>query len=151
VFKCEFFKVPLIRYSPGRFPKKKFKIEDPGVNTYMGTLNAQLSEADVSAGNFKTAHLRKVQITSGSCLLPNGKVCIKQVFDRKPDGGIARLKGRHELKRLSVKCNSLIWASILLNLTYQFTICKIGRMGDLSCPIPVILMLHFTISMIAIV
>ena len=154
MFKCEFYEVPSTKYVPNNFPKKKFEIKDPGVNVYLGTLEAQLGEADACTGTFKSAHPGKIQFINGGGPLANGRVCVKQVLERMPSGAIVRLKGRHELEKLSVECNCLIWASILLDLTYQFIARKIEKMpvgGQLSCPIPVIPTLRFTRSVIALV
>jgi len=117
---------------------------------YKGTLEADLSKDASHKGTFKTAHPGAVSFkeTVDPDLFPSGKVCVKQVFEKLPDGGIIRLKGRHELERLSVECNCLIWASLLLDLTYKFIDREAGRWGDLSRPIPT---LRFTRSMIAIV
>jgi len=117
---------------------------------YKGTLEADLSKDASHKGTFKTAHPGAVSFkeTVDPDLFPSGKVCVKQVFEKLPDGGIIRLKGRHELERLSVECNCLIWASLLLDLTYKFIDREAGRWGDLSRPIPT---LRFTRSMIVIV
>ena len=151
VFKCNFYEVPITSYSSKGFPNQKFEITDPTVNVFVGTLEVNLSEANVHAGTFKMAHPGKINFINGSGPLANGKVCVKQVFDRKPDGSISRLKGRHKLKRLSIECNCLTWASILLDLTYKFVACEIKRMGEPLHPTPAIPTLHFTCSMIALV
>jgi hypothetical protein len=149
--KCEFYEVPYPTYSSNEFPTKTFDISNDDVNTYLGTLEVNLSEADTHIGTFKMVHPGHIQIMNGSGLFSNEKVCVKQVFDRRPQGGIACLKGRHELKRLSVECNCLIWASILLDLTYNFVNCKIERMRESGCLIPVVPALRFMRSMIALI
>jgi hypothetical protein len=71
------------------------------------------------------------------------------VYERREDNNaIARVRGRHELDAFSVECNCLVWASILLDLTYQFVAREIQTRGE---PIPPIPVLHFTRTMIAIV
>lgn len=100
-------------------------------------------------GSFKTAHPGKIEIQGGVNPFTDGNVCVKQVYERK-DGSatIIRLKGRHELEKLSAECNCLKWATILLDLTYQFTNREVKKRGEPPLPI---LSLRFTCSMIAIV
>lgn len=150
-FQCRFYEVPCREYGPNCFPDTKFDIGDPGVHVYTGLLEAQLSEADADVGAFKTAHVGKIKFVDEGAPLADGKVCVKQVFRRNPDGTIKRYDGKHELAMLSVECNCLIWASILLDLTYKFVAREIEGKGELSGPIPVIPKLRFTRSMIALV
>ena len=149
-FQCDFFIVPCTKYDAGNLPVRKFEVDNDGVMCYKGTLEADLSKDASHKGTFKTAHPGTVSFkdTVDPDLFPSGKVCVKQVFDKLPDGSIVRLKGRHELERLSVECNCLIWASLLLDFTYQFINREVEGRGGLSRPIPE---LRFTRSMIAIV
>jgi hypothetical protein len=142
--------VPNTKYDPNNLPVKKFEVEDDGVEFFKGTLMADLSKEASNKGTFKTAHPGTVLFKDAvdSDLFPSGKVCVKQVFDRLPNGNIVRLKGRQELERLSIECNCLIWASLLLDLTYQFIDREVEGRGGLLRPIP---RLRFTRSMIAIV
>ena len=149
-FQCDFFIVPRTKYDAKDLPVRKYEISNDGVMCYRGTLDANLSEDASHKGTFKTAHPGTVffKDTVDPDVFPSGKVCVKQVFRTLPDGSIIRMKGRHEIERLSVECNCLIWASLLLDLTYQFVDCEAEGRGDLSRPIP---KLRFTRSMIAIV
>jgi len=100
-------------------------------------------------GSFKTAHPGKIEFQGGFNPFIDGKVCVKQVYERKEgSAAIVRLKGRDELEKLSAECNCLRWASILLDLTYQFINREVEKRGKLSLPIPI---LRFPCSMIAIV
>lgn len=47
-----------------------------------------------------------------------------------------------------MECNCLVWASLLLDLTYQFVVREIERIGEPPCPIPT---LRFTQSMIGLI
>ncbi|KAF8494701.1 hypothetical protein F5888DRAFT_1716151 [Russula emetica] len=104
-------------------------------------------------GSFKTSHPGKVQLDNNSELLPftNGTVCVKQMYERKGNSGngaISRLtlKGHLELDALLVECNCVRWASILMDLTYQFVARKVKTRGEPPYPIPT---LRFTRVMIA--
>jgi len=73
------------------------------------------------------------------------------MYERKGNSGngaILRLKGNLELDALLVECNCVKWASILLDLTYQFVAHKVKTRGQLPYPI---LMLRFTRVMIALI
>jgi hypothetical protein len=109
-----------------------------------------LSHALMRRGAFKTAHPREILFQKGTNPFIGGRVCVKQVYKSKEDDAtcIIRLKGREELKKLSIKCNCLQWASILLDLTYQFINCEVKKKGKPPLNIPE---LHFACAMIAIV
>ena len=148
-FQCDCFEVPLTTYRPDNFPKKHFEIDDPGVQLHKGTLDVNLLKALMRQGSFKTAHPGTIEFQGETDAFADGLVCVKQVYELKEDGTtIVRLKGRVELEKLSMECNCLIWASILLDLTYQFIDREVMRRGQPPLPIPV---LRFTRSMIAIV
>ena len=140
--------VPCGKYKPGKFPSR-FKLENNGVVHYKGTLDVDLSKEASRRGAFKTAHPGTIQFSEpvDSDLFPSGKVCVKQLYEIR-DGNVMRLKGREELEKLLIECNCLIWASFLLDFTFQFVNREIEGGGDLSRPIPV---LRFTRSMMAIV
>jgi hypothetical protein len=101
-------------------------------------------------GSFKTAHPGDIQLDDRSDLPPFTKrtVCVKQVYERLPNNAISRIRGRHELDAFSVECNCLRWASILLDITYQFVAREIDIRGEPPLPIPA---LRFTKIMIAVV
>jgi hypothetical protein len=102
-------------------------------------------------GSFKTAHPRKVHFIEKLNCPPftNRTVCVKQIYERREgSGAISRLKGRHELGAYSIECNILIWASILLDLTYQYIEREITIRGEPDYPI---LNLRFTRTMIAVI
>lgn len=149
-FQCNFYEVPLPAYRPKGFPKKHFDINDPDVRVRKGTLDANLSHALMRRGAFKTAHPGEIQFQKGTNPFIGGKVCVKQVYESKEDDAtrIIRLKGREELEKLSVECNCLRWASILLDLTYQFIDREVKKKGKPPLDIPE---LRFARTMIAIV
>jgi hypothetical protein len=150
MFQCNFYEVPLPTYHPNAFPKKHFEIDDPDVQVRKGTLDANLSTALMRRGAFKTAHPGEIQFQKGTNPFIDGRVCVKQVYESKEDDAtrIIRLRGREELEKLSVECNCLRWASILLDLTYQFVNREVKKKGKPSLHIPE---LRFTRTMIAIV
>jgi len=104
----------------------------------------------MKTGTFKTSHPGKVTLDNNSELLPftNGTVCVKQMYERNGNSGISRMKGHLELDALLVECNCVRWASILMDLTYQFIAREVKTRGEPPYPIP---MLRFTRVMIAIV
>ena len=106
----------------------------------------------VGKGKFKTAHPGQVALDGGKDLPPfttNKRVCVKQLYrERENNGGIARLDGRYELSALITECNCIRWASILLDITYQFITHEIEQRGWPKFPIPD---LRYTRLMLAIV
>ena len=107
-------------------------------------------------GRFKTAHPGWVEITDkghtpDDVLSPfiDKTVCAKQLYEkRERDGAIKRVGGRYELSAFVEECNRVRWASILLDLTYQFIEREIERGGRPDFAIP---KLRYTRAMIAIV
>jgi alpha-kinase family protein len=103
-------------------------------------------------GAFKTSHPGKVQLDNNFELLPftNRTVCVKQLYERKGDGNgaISRPKGHLEYNALLVECNCIRWASILMDLTYQFIAREVRTRGEPPYPIPT---LRFTRVMVALV
>ena len=100
-------------------------------------------------GSSKTAHPGEILFQGGENPFTDGRVCVKQVYEPKEGGtAILRLRGRAELEKLSVECNCLRWAAILLDLTYSFIDRKVKKRGKPSLPIPE---LRFVRTMIAIV
>jgi len=61
----------------------------------------------------------------------NQKVCIKQIYRQWSNGAISRVSGRKELGAFVVEFNCVWWASILLDMTYQFVVCEIVKRGEL--------------------
>jgi hypothetical protein len=102
-------------------------------------------------GAFKTAHPGKVVLENSFDLPPftNHTVCVKQTYERQAETRtISRRKGRHELSALSKECTCLNWASILLDMTYQYIARESKRYGRLNYYVPE---LRFARTMIAIV
>jgi len=148
-FQCDFYDVPLPTYCPKSLPKKHFEIDDPDVKRHKGILDVNLSTEVMRRGSFKTAHPGEIQFQGGGNPFTDGRVCVKQVYEPKEGGtAIVRLRGRAELEKLSVKCNCLRWAAILLDLTYSFIDREVKKRGKPSLPIPE---LRFVRTMIAIV
>jgi hypothetical protein len=128
-------------------------LHDSDITVHHGTLSVDFASGLVQMGSFKTSHPGKVQLDNNSKLLPftNGTVCVKQMYERKGhsgNGAISRLKGHLELDMLLVECNCLRWASILMDLTYQFVAREVKTRGEPPYPVPT---LHFTRVMIALV
>lgn len=109
------------------------------------------SQRSMEKGAFKTLHPCMIKFDKGTTLPPftNRKVCVKQVYEKRGNGdAIGWVKGRHELDAFSIECNCHRWASILLDLTYQFVAHETKTRGEPPLPIPE---LRFTHVMIAIV
>lgn len=149
-FQCDLYEVPLPVYVPNAFPRKHFEIDDPDVKLHRGVLDVNLSTALMRKGSFKTAHPGTILFQGEANPFTDGKVCVKQIYEQREDDkhAIVRLKGRDELEKLSIECNCLKWASILLDLTYQFVDREVKKRGKPPLPIPE---LHFPCTMIAIV
>ena len=152
-FRYAFYKIPAAAYHPDELPHKVLTLHDSDIRIYYGTLSVNFAPRLVHMGSFKTSHPGKVQLDNNLKLLPftNGKVCVKQMYERKGNSGngaISRLKGNLKLDALLVECNCVKWASILLDLTYQFVAHKVKTRGQPPYPI---LMLCFTRVMIALV
>ncbi len=103
-------------------------------------------------GSFKTSHPGKVQLGDNFKLLPftNGTVCIKQMYERKDsgNGAISRPRGHLKYNALLVECNCIRWASILMDMTYQFIAREVKHRGEPPYPIPT---LRFTRVMITLI
>ncbi len=102
-------------------------------------------------GKFKIAHAGRIVLDGGADLPPftNRRVCVKQLYrERENNGDIARVDGRYELSAFVTECNCIQWASILLDLTYQFIAHEVDRRGHPRLPIP---KLRYTRVMVAIV
>jgi hypothetical protein len=152
-FQCAFYEIPAATYHPDKLPHEALTLHDSNIRVHHGTLSVDFAPALVQMGSFKTSHPGKVNLDNNSKLLPftNDKVCVKQMYERKGDGGnsaISRLRGNVELDALLVECNCARWASILMDLTYQFVAREVNTRGDLPYPIP---KLRFTRVMIAVV
>lgn len=152
-FRCAFYEIPAATYDPDKLPCKALTLHDSDIRVHHGTLSVDFAPELVRMGSFKTSHPGKVQLNNDSELLPftNGTVCVKQMYERKgngDNGAISRLKGNLELDALLVECNCVRWASILLDLTYQFIACEVKTRGEAPYPIP---KLRFTRVIIALV
>jgi hypothetical protein len=149
-FVAFFYELPVASYDDD-FPEEPFHLDDPGIDIHHGDLFVDFAQSTMERGSFKTAHPGTVTLADGATLPPftNQKVCIKQVYEKRGDGNaIGQVKGRHELDAFAVECNCLRWASILLDLTYQFISREINARGEPPFHIP---QLRFTRVMIAIV
>lgn len=152
-FRCAFYEIPNATYDADRLLNtlRPFRLNDPDVTIFGGTLDVNLSPQIRRKGSFKTAHPGKVQLGEDLDVPPftNRKVCVKQIYEMgQNSNAIGRVRGRHELDALSVECNLLRWASSLLDLTYQFVAREIKTRQGPAPPIPA---LRFTRTMIAIV
>lgn len=153
-FRCVFYEIPEATYDADGLPTEQLQLSDPDITLHYGTLIVDFDPGLMQKGAFKTAHPGKVLLdgSSESSNLPpftNRKVCVKQVYERRRNSNaIARVNGRHELDALTVECNCVKWASIMLDLTYQFIAREIKTLGNPPLPIPA---LRFTRVMIAIV
>ena len=152
-FNCTFYEIPKAVYSLEGLPNQPFRVTDPGIKSYTGTLCVDLSNDVMRQGTFKTAHPGTITFKPKPDTSPftGDKVCAKQMYFRKGKAGaMTRMKGQDELKSLSVKANCFRWASILLDFTYQFIAREVKTRGEPppSCPIP---SLRFARAMIAIV
>ena len=151
-FQCTFYEIPCFEYESNDLPTEAFSLLDDTIGIHTGSLTVDMSDRMMDMGQFKTAHSGTVQLDNGAVLPPftNEKVCIKQLYstcDRKR--GISRLDGRYELSHFFDKCNSIRWASILLDLTYKFVAREIEKKGQSPAhPIP---KLCFTSTMVAII
>lgn len=148
-----FYEILAAVYHPDDLPSNALTLHDSDIRSHDDTLSVDFAPDLREMGTFKTSHPGKVRLDGDSELLPftNGTVCIKQMYDRKGNSGngrISRLKGHLELDTLLVKCNCIRWASILLNLTYQFVAWEIKSRGEPPYSIPT---LRFTRVMIALV
>lgn len=151
-FRCVFYEIPEATYDADGLPKEQFQLNAPDIMLHYGTLIVDFDPGLMQKGAFKTAHPGKVQLDGPTSSLPpftDRNVCVKQVYERRRNSNaITRMDGRHELDALTVECNCVRWASIMLDLTYQFIAREIKTLGKPPYPIPV---LRFTRVMIAIV
>jgi hypothetical protein len=150
-FKCTFYEIPEATYSRDGLPNKPFQLNGPGVRTYNGTLWVNLSNDVMRQGSFKTAHPGTVVFDPRPDMSPftENRVCAKQLYQRKgKTGAITRMRGRDELKLFIVEADCFRWASILLDLTYQFIAREVKTRGEPPHQIP---SLRFARAMIAIV
>ena len=149
-FPCRFYEVPVMEYIADSLPEDIFDLNDESVDVHSGTLYVDFTDV-LGKGKFKTTHPGRVVLDAGKELTPftNQKVCVKQIYrEREGNGGIARVEGRYELSAFVTECNCVQWASILLDLTYQFIAREVDRRGQPELPIP---QLRYTKVMVAIV
>ena len=137
-------------YISDDLPLDMINLEGPDVAVHFGLLEVNLKSDPIGKGRFKTAHFRRVILNPICNLEPftNKTVCVKQFYREQSNGSIARIPGREELSAFIVECNSLRWASILLDMTYQFVEDEMERRGKPKYPIPE---LRFVREMVAIV
>jgi hypothetical protein len=147
---CMFYKIPEATYDSDRLLKEPFTLMDDDIMEHTGILKYSMNSDYMQRGTFKMAHPGSVHLNGGAHRPPftSGTVYVKQLYEKGNHGGIGRMKGRYELQQLSNECNTLQWASILLDLTYQFIAHEIKTHGQPLYPIPE---LCFTSAMIAIV
>jgi hypothetical protein len=148
-----FYEILAARYHPDNLPRN-LTLQDSDIKVHHGTLSVDLAPGLSQMGSFKTSHPGKVQLDDKSQLLPftNGTVCVKQMYEQRKqnsgNGAISRLKGHVELEALLVECNCIRWASILMDLMYQFIDHEVKKREEPPHPIPP---LRFTRVMIALV
>jgi hypothetical protein len=152
-FRCKFLVIPHLEFD-GEFPSDRFDIddEDLGLEAYYGTLTVDFAKGLMEKGAFKTSHPGRVKLDDNIDLPPftNGVVCVKQFYEKRGEEGrkIGRVPGRYEADALSVECNVLRWATLLLDLTYKFIEREIAVRGEPRHQIP---QLRFTQTMVAFV
>lgn len=150
-FKCTFYEIPDAVYSIEGLPNKPFRVSDPEIKQYSGTLYVNLSNNLMRRGTFKTAHPGRIEFDSEHDTSPftEDRVCAKQMYLRKgKTGAIKRMPGRDELDSFTVEADCFRWASILLDFTYQFIAREVKTRGEPPRPIP---SLRFARAMIAVV
>ena len=89
--------------------------------------------------SFKTAHPGTITFDPRPDMSPfmENRVCAKQVYHQKSKTrAIIRMRGQDELKLFLVKADCFWWASILLDLIYQFIACKVKIRGEPPHAIP---------------
>jgi len=148
-FLCHFYEIPIASYDHDRLPDGTFDLDDKNVDIYWGTLDVNLKRQE-GKGRFKTAHPGWVKLDATPDLPPftNQKVCIKQIYRQRTNRAIARVSGHEELGAFVEKFNCVQWASILLDMTYQFVVRKIVKRGEPPYPIPE---LQYTRAMVVII
>jgi hypothetical protein len=152
-FRCKFIVIPQPEFN-GEFPSDRFDIDDEDLETdcYRGILSVNFAKGLMAKGSFKTAHPGRIRLDDNVDHPPftNGMVCVKQIYEKRGEEGekIGRVPGRYEANALSVECNVLQWASILLDMTYQFVEREITLRGEPHFQIP---RLRFTKTMVALV
>jgi len=148
-FSCHFYKIPIVSYDHNELPDGTFDLDDKNIDIHWGTLDVNFKR-QTGKGRSKMAHPRWVKLDTTPELPPftNQKVCIKQIYRQQTNGVIARVSGCKELSTFIEEFNCVQWASILLDMTYQFVACQIVKRGEPLCPIPE---LWYTRAMVAIV
>ena len=121
----------------GEFPTDPFNIDDEylEIKQYQGFLSVDFTRELMEKGSFKTSHPGTLRLDNNVNLPPftNHMVCVKQIYEKwGPEGKIGRVPGWYEADVLSVECNVLQWASILLDMTYQFIDREITVKGSLA-------------------
>jgi len=138
-----------VSYDHNDLPDGMFDLDDENVDIHWGTLDVDFTR-EAGKGRFKTAHPGWVKLDATPHLPPftNQKVCVKQIYRQRSNGAISRVSGREELGAFVVEFNCVRWASILLDMTYQFVAREIVKRGEPPYPIPE---LWYTRAMVAIV
>jgi len=147
-FSCRFYECPITSYDHDELPDGTFDLDDENVDIHWGRLDVDFTKL-AGKGRFKTAHPGWVTLDATPDLPPftNQKVCVKQIYRQRTNGGIARVSGREELGAFIEEFNCVRWASILLDMTYQFVAREIVERGEPPYPIPE---LRYTRAMVAI-
>jgi hypothetical protein len=112
-----------------------------------GDMEVDLTINKNLTGTFKTAHPSRIRSTTtniSSCFTE--KICVKQVYHRRPNNAIQHYRGPKEFAKILKELICLDWANILLNLTYGFIKKAISKYGE---PLGGILKLHFVHAMLA--
>ena len=149
-FTCRFYELPVAEYISDDLPLNMINLEGPDIAIHFGLLEVNLKSDPIGKGRFKTAHFGRVILNPICDLEPftNKTVCVKQFYRERSNGSIARIPGREELSAFIVECNSLQWALILLDMTYQFVEDEMEWRGKPKYPIPE---LRFVREMVVIV
>ena len=147
---CHFYDLPIAKYVAGALPTEHFSLGDEEINIYMGKLEVHFKDGHMGKGKFKTGHTGRVTLDGMQELQPfTGRlVCVKQIYREQSNGAISRVKGCYKLSAFFTECNCIQWASILLDLVYQFITHEIKWRGTPPFSIPE---LQYTRAMVAIV
>jgi alpha-kinase family protein len=152
-FHCAFYEIPATKYDYNNLPHGVLSLDDLDIRVHHGTLCIDFDPRLAKMGSFKASHPEKVQLDADFEVWPftNGTVCVKQMYKWKDtgSGAISQLKGSSKYNAVLVKCNCIKWASILMDLTYQYIAHEVKKNKGGELPYP-ILTLQFMRVMIAI-
>jgi len=110
--------IPARKWS-GEVFKGKFNLLD--LHRIQGEIEVDLRTLKSLMGTFKTAHPSQILMPTvdiPACFA--GKICVKQVYQKKSSGTIGHMRGKQEHAKILQELICLDWGAILLDLTYQF-------------------------------